>query len=205
MLNEKSAFYGNYLLAYRAPDYSAYTTVVYAKYLKDAAGNVTGLTRLVAADQAVVNDEKGRPLYLNNYIDKNEIINSYEMGYRTSFGDLSFDGALFLNTIKDRLVSTFIGATAVQIPGGDNRILGTEISLYYAPQSLRGFYARTNVTLQKTEYLRLSQALSFTNKIDVSGNKVAGIPNTVWNVSVGYEHNGFWDQFQQQYPRRSHR
>jgi outer membrane receptor protein involved in Fe transport len=194
MLNEKSALYGNYLLAYRAPDYSAYTTVQYGKYTRDAAGNVTGLTRLVGNDP-IVTDEKGRPLYLNNYIDKNEIINSYEMGYRTSFGDLSFDGALFMNNIKDRLVSTFIGATAVQIPGGDNRIMGTEISLYYAPQILRGFYARANVTLQKTEYTKLQQSISFTSKLDVSGNKVAGIPTSIWNLSLGYERSNFGINF----------
>jgi outer membrane receptor protein involved in Fe transport len=195
LVNEKSAFYGNYLRAYRAPDYSAYTTVQYAKYTKDASGNITGLTRLVASDPAIIKDEKGRTLYLNSYIDNNEIINSYEMGYRTAFGDLSVDGAVFLNNIKDRLVSSFIGATAVQVPGGDNRIMGTEISLYYAPQSLSGFYARTNVTLQSTEYVKLNQALNFTTRFDLSGNKVAGIPSTVWNLSVGYEKSNFGVNF----------
>jgi outer membrane receptor protein involved in Fe transport len=192
-LNEKSAFYGNYLRAYRAPDYSAYTTVIYGKYTRNAAGAITGITRLVGRD-AQQTDAKGRTLYLNGYVDVNEIINSYELGYRTSFGDLSFDGAAFVNTITDRLVSSFIGATAVQIPGGDNRILGAELSFYYAPQALKGFYARTNLTLQKTEYLKLNQAITFAGvpqTVDLSGNKVAGIPSTVWNISIGYEAKDF--------------
>jgi outer membrane receptor protein involved in Fe transport len=193
-IGEKSALYGNYLLAYRAPDFSAYTTVQYAKYVRNAAGAITGLAAVAATDTVLTRDPQGRALYLNSYIDKNEIIRSYEMGFRTSFGDLSFDGALFLNNIKDRLVSSFIGATAVQLPGGDNRIMGTEISLYYAPQAAKGFYAQTNVTLLKTEYVKLVQAIAPT-PIDVSGNKVAGIPSTVWNVSIGYETKSYGINF----------
>lgn len=190
-VNEKSAFYGNYLRAYRAPDFSAYTTVQYAKYTRDANGNITAITALGAADNALAKDEKGRTIYTLAYIDENEIINSYELGYRASLGDLSIDGAVFLNNIKNRLVSALVGVTTVLVPGGDNRIMGTEISLYYAPQSLNGFYARTNLTLQSTEYVKLNQAVDATTKVDLSGNKVASIPSTVWNVSIGYEKRSF--------------
>jgi outer membrane receptor protein involved in Fe transport len=195
LLSENSAIYGNYVRAYRAPDYSAYTTVQYAKYTRDASGNITGITRLVGND-AIQFDEKGRILYLNNYVEQNEIINSFELGFRTMIGtDMSFDGGLFLNNITDRLVSSFIGATAVQVPGGDNRIMGTEISLYYTPSQVKGLYARTSLTAQQTEYTRLIQSLSFTDKRDISGNRVAGIPGIIWNLSIGYEKKNFGANF----------
>jgi outer membrane receptor protein involved in Fe transport len=189
-VNKQSAIYANFLRAYRAPDFSAYTTVVYAKYLRDSTGRVTGLTRLVGSDAKVL-DNNGDTLYTTSSIPRNEIINSLEIGYRTSDENISFDGGIFLNTINDRLVSTFIGATAVQIPGGDNLIAGVEASMYLAPQSFKGIYGRASVTLQHTRYISLTQSLSATSKVDVSGNKVAGIPSGIYNFSIGYERKGF--------------
>jgi outer membrane receptor protein involved in Fe transport len=191
LLDNTSALYMNYVRAYRAPDYSAYTTVVYAKYTRDTLGRITGITNLTAADNQIQTDGSGRTLYTTNYIDKNEIINSFEVGYRNSGDDISFDGGLFMNMITDRLVSTFIGATAVQIPGGDNLIAGAEINMYYAPQSVKGLYARAGITLQKTEYLRLAQAVNATTIAQLGGNKVAGVPSGIYNFSVGYERKGF--------------
>lgn len=214
LINENTALYGNFISAYRAPDYSAYTTVQYAyRKLTDPSDTRTVLNPTAATfpkdasgnpdfTQITTKDELGRTLYLNPYIDKNEQINSMELGYRTSWGDLSFDGGVFMNNLYNRLVSTFVGATAVSIPAGDNRIYGGEFSLTFTPQAVKGLFLRTSLTLQKTEYTSLKQgvAVSFVNGaavpldrriVDLAGNRVASVPSTIWNMSLGYENNIF--------------
>jgi outer membrane receptor protein involved in Fe transport len=214
LINEKTALYGNFMSAYRAPDYSAYTTVEYAyRKLTDASDIRTLLNPTAAAfpkdaagqpdfTQVTTKDELGRTMYTKPYIDQNEQINSMELGYRTSWGDLSFDGGIFMNNLYNRLVSTFVGATAVSVPAGDNRIYGGEFSFTFTPQAVKGLYLRTSLTLQKTEYTSLKQgvAVSFLNGaavpldrriLDLAGNRVASVPSTIWNLSAGYESNYF--------------
>jgi outer membrane receptor protein involved in Fe transport len=211
LLNENTALYGNFMSAYRAPDYSAYTTVQYAyRKLTDPSDTRTLLNPTAAAfpkdatgqpdfTQVTTKDELGRTMYVNPYIDKNEQINSMELGYRTTWGDLSFDGGVFLNNLYNRLVSTFVGATAVSVPAGDNRIYGGEFSLTYTPQRLKGLYLRTSLTQQKTEYTALKQGVNVTfvngtalpaadkRIVDLAGNRVASVPSTIWNFSAGYD------------------
>jgi outer membrane receptor protein involved in Fe transport len=213
LLNEQSAIYGNFISAYRAPDYSAYTTVQYAyRRLTDPADTRTLLNPTAASfpkdatgqpdfTQVTTKDELGRTMYMNPYIDKNEQINSMELGLRTSVGDLSIDGGLFLNNLYNRLVSTFVGATAVSVPAGDNRIFGGELSLTFTPQAVKGLYLRTSLTLQKTEYTSLNQGVqvSFVDGkpltapdrriVNLAGNRVASVPSTIWNLSAGYEND----------------
>ncbi len=221
LLNENTAIYGNVLSAYRAPDYSAYTTVQYAyRKLTDPSDTRTLLNPgaisfpknangIADFTQITTKDELGRTMYTNPYIDKNEQITSVELGYRTTWKDLSFDGGIFLNNLNNRLVSTFVGANAVSVPAGDNRIYGTEISLTYTPLAIKGLYLRTSLTLQKTEYTSLKQGVSVAfldgkqlvnanniptpekRNIDLSGNRVASVPSTIWNLSVGYENSYF--------------
>jgi outer membrane receptor protein involved in Fe transport len=214
LINQNTAIYGNFLSAYRAPDYSAYTTVQYAyRRLTDAADVRTLLNPGAAAfpkdaagapdySQITTKDELGRTMYINPYIDKNEQINSMELGYRTTWGDLSFDGGIFLNNLNNRLVSTFVGATAVSVPAGDNKIYGAEVSLTFTPQSIRGLYLRTSLTQQKTEYTTLKQGVTVTTIdgklvptdrriVELAGNRVASVPSTVWNLSAGYENSYF--------------
>ena len=214
LINDRTAFYGNFLSAYRAPDYSAYTTVEYAfRKLTDPSDTRTLLNPTATTfpkdasgqpdfTQITTKDELGRTMYTKPYIDQNEQINSMELGYRTSWGDLSFDGGFFMNNLYNRLVSTFVGATAVSVPAGDNKIYGGEFSLTFTPQSVKGLYLRTSLTLQKTEYTALKQgvAVSFINgvavpldrrTIDLAGNRVASVPSTIWNLSGGYENNYF--------------
>ena len=224
LLGENTALYGNFLSAYRAPDYSAYTTVQYAyRKLTDPSDTRTLLNPTVAAfpkdatgqpdyTQVTTKDELGRTMYINPYIDKNEQINSMELGYRTTWGDLSFDGGIFMNNLYNRLVSTFVGATAVSVPAGDNRIYGGEFSLTYTPQRLKGLYVRTSLTQQKTEYTSLTQAVQVNSingvlltkttvvngkdvitanperrTVNLAGNRVASVPATIWNFSAGYD------------------
>ena len=214
LLNESTALYGNFLSAYRAPDYSSYTTVEYAyRKLTDPADTRTLLNPTATAfpkdatgqpdfTQITTKDELGRVMYSKPYIDKNEQINSMELGYRTTWKDLSFDAGIFMNNIYNRLVSTFVGATAVSVPAGDNRIYGGEFSLTFTPQAVKGLYLRTSLTLQKTEYTSLKQGVgvSFINGVavpldrrivDLSGNRVASVPSTIWNFSAGYDSNYF--------------
>ena len=215
LLNENTALYGNFLSAYRAPDYSAYTTVQYAyRRLTDPSDTRTLLNPTAAAfpkdatgqpdfTQVTTKDELGRTMYLNPYIDKNEQINSMELGYRTTVGDLSFDGGIFMNNLYNRLVSTFVGATAVSVPAGDNRIYGGEFSLTFTPQAVKGLYLRTSLTYQKTEYTALKQGVNVTfvngtalpapdrRVVDLAGNRVASVPSTIWNFSAGYDSKYF--------------
>lgn len=195
LTNEKSAIYGNYIHAYRAPDYSSYTTVVYGFKLPD--GSISPLNSNAAtAATAPQLDAQGRPIYTTSYIDDNEIINSFEVGYRTSFGDFGFDGGLFYNTIKNRLVSTFIGATAVSEPTGDNLVKGGEFSLTWTPRSIKGLYMRTSITSQSATYTKYDYKnreldpatnTTVTKLYDLTDNKVANVPPTIWNFSIGYE------------------
>ena len=214
LINEKTALYGNFMSAYRAPDYSAYTTVEYAfRRLTDPSDTRTLLNPSAATfpkdatgqpdfTQVVTKDELGRTMYTKPYIDQNEQINSMELGYRTSWGDLSFDGGLFMNNLYNRLVSTFVGATAVSVPAGDNRIYGGEFSFTFTPQAVKGLYLRTSLTLQKTEYTSLKQGVAVSSIngaavpldrriLDLAGNRVASVPATIWNFSAGYENNYF--------------
>ena len=215
LLNENTALYGNFLSAYRAPDYSAYTTVQYAyRRLTDPSDTRTLLNPTAATfpkdatgqpdfTQVTTKDELGRTMYLNPYIDKNEQINSMELGYRTTVGDLSFDGGIFMNNLYNRLVSTFVGATAVSVPAGDNRIYGGEFSLTFTPQAVKGLYLRTSLTYQKTEYTALKQGVNVTfvngtalpapdrRVVDLAGNRVASVPSTIWNFSAGYDSKYF--------------
>lgn len=201
LIDKNTAVYGNYVRAYRAPDYGAYTTVQYA-YInaKDPTRTPTLLNPTAATfpkDPAdvITTDERGRTLYMNPYIDDNEIINSIEGGFRKSFDDFSFDGGVFYNTIQNRLVSTFVGAIAVSVPGGNNKIVGTEMSLIWTPQQAKGFFARTSITLQDAEYTKLNQAIDFgggrREVINLAGKKTANVPKSIWNLSVGYE-NQHW-------------
>ncbi len=215
--DENTALYGNFVRAYRAPDYGAYTTVQYA-YRTPTNPTQLLYNPATAPANAILTDDKGRTLYLNPYIDNNEIVNSIEMGFRKSFGDFNFDGGVFYNTIKDRLVSTFIGAIAVSVPGGNNKIVGTELSLsWYPTNSLKGLFARTSMTLQNATYTKLVQQFTllgdlnasgfpttrqeisrnaagvptYIYSVDVAGNKAANIPRAIWNTSVGYENKRF--------------
>jgi outer membrane receptor protein involved in Fe transport len=210
LVNDNTALYGNFMSAYRAPDYSAYTTVELAyRRLTEPSDTRTLLNPTAATfpkdatgqpdyTQITTKDELGRTMYTKPYIDQNEQVNSMELGYRTTWGDLSFDGGLFLNNLYNRLVSTFVGATAVSVPAGDNRIYGGEFSLTYTPQRLKGLYLRTSLTQQKTEYTALKQAVTVTSingavvptdrrTVDLSGNRVASVPSTIWNFSAGYD------------------
>jgi outer membrane receptor protein involved in Fe transport len=202
LLNDHSAIYATYTNAYRAPDYSAYTSVQYAyRNTTDPEGTAIVFNPATAPATAVRVDQFGRPLYDRPYIDKNENIQSWDIGYRTSWKDFSFDGGLFMNTIYDRLVTTFVGALSVQVPGGDNRIIGAEASLTWTPSDAKGWFVRTSVTAQKTEYLKLEQGVVISSKngialptpqrtvLNLAGNRVASIPSIMWNTNLGYEND----------------
>ena len=211
LFDQNTALYGNFVRGYRAPDYGAYTTVQYA-YRTPTNPTPTLYNPATAPATAILTDEKGRTLYLAPYIDDNEVVNSVEVGFRKSFGDFNFDGGVFYNTIKNRLVSTFVGALAVSVPGGDNKTVGTELSLSWFPSALKGFSARSSLTLQNATYTRLVQSftlpgelgLPYTSRqelsknattgvstyvynVDVAGNKSAAMPRSIWNSQVSYD------------------
>ncbi len=215
LFNESTALYGNFVSAYRAPDYGAYTTVQYA-YRTPTNPTPTLYNPSTAPTTAITTDEQGRTLYLAPYIDNNEIINSVEIGYRKSFGDFNLDAGLFYNTIKNRLVSTFVGALAVSVPGGDNKTTGAELTMSWFPASLKGFSARTSLTLQNAIYTRLVQSFTFAGdlslpytsrnelsknattgvstyiyNVDVANNKSANMPRSIWNTNVAYDGKQF--------------
>ena len=163
LLSPLSAVYGNFLSSFRAPDYSSYTPV-----------------RYLANTETI---DKPR-------VEENEKINSFELGYRVSTGDFSFDGGLFNTLISNRTVASFVGAIATQVPVGDNRITGAEISGIYTPQNTPGLYLRTSVTIQTTEYTDYVRS-SPDGEVDLSGNKIANVPPVIFNLSAGYSNEKF--------------
>ena len=211
LFNPTTALYGNFVRAYRAPDYGAYTTVQYA-FRTPTNPTPTLYNPATAPTTAILTDDQGRRLYTLGYIDDNEIVNSFEVGYRKSFGDFNLDAGVFYNTINNRLVSTFIGALAVSVPGGNNKTVGTELTLSWFPSALKGFSARTSLTLQDAVYTKLIQSFNFAGEfsspytsrtelsknattgvstyiynVDVAGKKSANMPRTIWNTNIGYD------------------
>ena len=211
LFNDNTALYGNFVSAYRAPDYGAYTSVQYA-FRTPTNPTPTLYNPATAPANAILTDEKGRTLYLAPYIDDNEVINSVEVGLRKSFGDFNFDGGVFYNTIKNRLVSTFVGALAVSVPGGDNRTVGTELSVSWFPSAIKGLSARTSLTIQDAIYTKLVQSFTFAGdlslpynsrqevsrnattglstyiyNVDVAGKRSANMPRSIWNTNVAYD------------------
>lgn len=163
LIDPLTAIYGNYLNSFRAPDYSTYTPV---RFLP--------MTSII---------DKPR-------VEENENISSFEIGFRKSTGDFSFDGGFFNTTISNRTVASFVGAIATQVPVGDNRITGAEVSVIYTPQSAKGLYLRTSLTIQSTEYTDYSRS-SPDGAVDLSGNDIANVPPMIWNLSVGYTGDKF--------------
>ena len=163
LIDPLTAIYGNFLSSFRAPDFSAYTPVEF-------------IPMTTTIDQPRV--------------ENNEKIRSFEIGFRKSTGDFSFDGGFFNTLISDRTVATFVGATATQVPVGDNRITGAEVSVIYTPQSAKGLYLRSSVTLQGTEYTDFI-AQSPDGPIDLSGENIANVPPVIFNFSLGYSNDKF--------------
>jgi len=163
LINPLTAIYGNLVRSFRAPDYATYTPV---RFLPDSQ----------ILDKPRVED--------------NENVTSFEIGYRKSTGNFSFDGGFFNTTITNRVVPTFVGAIATQVPAGDNRITGAELSLIYTPENLLGFYARTSFTFQNTSYTNFDRVVDG-ETVDLSGNKISNVPSSIWNLSIGYETASF--------------
>jgi outer membrane receptor protein involved in Fe transport len=144
MFSRNAAIYANANRAYRMPDYTAFTSL---EYVGPTANNATASTLL----------------RLPNGLAGNEIITSFEGGFKGQAGDFGFDLSFYHNTIKNRLASIFENGLLVSKPFGSNRIMGSEISLSWAPTTiLRGFSVRTSVTLQKATFtnFKISNAVS---------------------------------------------
>lgn len=191
LIGEKSAIYGSFNRAFRAPDYTAYTSLEFIsktnpKFLRAASG-----------------------------INKNEVVINKELGYRTSLGTLTLDLAGFHTKINNRLASIFENGIVVSKPFGSNRIYGTELSMTYMPGWFKGFMLRSNLTIQRAEFTEFSLPIGrggvlgnattalnvdpygnlFGNKViqsganfsvDVAGKKLPGVPTRIWNLSTGY-------------------
>lgn len=198
LLNPGSAIYGSINRAFRAPDYTAYTSLEYI--------SMTNRTLLRAP----------------NGINKNEVVINTELGYRTTVGQMSFDVAAFHTKINNRLASIFENGIVVSKPFGSNRIYGGEFSFTYMPDWFKGFMLRSNLTLQRAQFTEFSipvgrggvlglptTALNVnpagnlygnvlkqdgTNySIDLKGKQLPGVPAHIFNLSANYlgEHFGF--------------
>ena len=127
ILTERSAVYLNYTRAFRMPDYSAFTVIAYSP----------GTTRFTTAPDG---------------IPKNEIINNFELGYRSGFGELGLDAAAFYTTIDNRLAVFYENGIGVSRPQGQNSVKGFELGLSYVSSAIRGLSARVNMTYQNSIY-----------------------------------------------------
>jgi len=190
LLTQRSAIYGNINRAFRMPDYSAFTSL---ELLPD-----------------------GRFLRAPEGIEDNEVILNMELGYRTGFGDFGVDIAGFFTNIDNRLASVFENGLLVSKPLGQNRIMGGELSVTYAPSVVPGLLFRSSLTLQDARFVDFNIPLAagmndgtavdrngelFGNTIvdegdgaysfDVKGNVLPGVPNTMWNFFAGYD-SKYW-------------
>jgi outer membrane receptor protein involved in Fe transport len=195
LFSPRSALYGNVTRAFRMPDYSAFTSLEF----------VPGTRRL---------------LRLPDGLDRNEVILNTELGYRTGIGDLGVDIAAFFTNIDNRLASIFEDGLLVSKPLGQNQILGSELSLTYAPQAVRGLLLRTSLTAQRAEFADFSIPVgrnaqgqlnvdpngnlygnTLTREgenlysIDLKGNKIPGVPAFIWNFLASYSHKYFGIDF----------
>jgi iron complex outermembrane recepter protein len=198
LLNKSTAVYGNLNRAFRAPDYTAYTSLEWISF----------------TDR--------RWLRVPTSIDKNETIVSTELGYRTSINDFGFDVSLFYTKINNRLSRIFENGIVVSRPFGSNRISGTELSAYFIPSgNAKGLSIRTNVTYQNAIFTdfklpverggvlgNTATQLNINPAGDLYGNelinegngnysikldkkKLPSIPNFIWNSFIGYSHKFF--------------
>jgi outer membrane receptor protein involved in Fe transport len=157
LLTPNSSVYANIIRAFRMPDYSSYTTLTWA-----------------------FNPARNRSEWRQapDGIGKNEIINSFELGYRQGIGSFSFDVATFYSTIKNRLAVFYENGISVSKPVGSNRTYGIEASVNYLPPGIKGLSLRSNFTFQQSEFTDLTinvgeRALgggNFGPRIDPAGN-----------------------------------
>lgn len=156
LITPSSALYGNYVRAFRMPDYSAFTVLGWG-----------------------FNSSVGKFAYTNAPlgVPKNEIINSFELGYRNGIKDFGFDVAAFYSTIKNRLAVFYENGIGISKPVGSNRTSGVEVSVNYVSSAVRGLSLRTNFTYQKSVFTDLDIAVAETGpnsarvpRIDPNGN-----------------------------------
>jgi outer membrane receptor protein involved in Fe transport len=202
LLNPKSAVYANVTRAFRAPDYTAYTSLEWISY----------------ADRRFLRATDG--------INANEIVFNTEAGYRTTVGDnVSFDVALFRTKIDNRLATIFENGILVSKPFGSNRIMGAEFSVSYLPEMIKGLSIRTNITYQKPIFTEfkiavgrggvLGNAAAVLNvdptgnlygntliseaggnySLDLKGKQLPGIPSFIWNTNMSYLQQKFGIDF----------
>lgn len=203
LVNSKSAVYGSINRAFKAPDYTAFTSL---EWTTQTSGVLTRLP---------------------NGLDGNERILTAELGYRTTIGnDLSLDVAVFNTSIKNRLSSFFEGGVLVSRPFGNNRITGAELSLTWTPENVQGLMIRTNATIQRSIFtlfkvtytdpapLPPGQNPNFyglpatfegttlingtsrrIHSIDLSGKHLPSVPSLIWNTNITYTKKYFGIDF----------
>ncbi|MCS7037912.1 MAG: TonB-dependent receptor [Saprospiraceae bacterium] len=191
LLSSRSALYGSIVRAYRMPDYDAYSPA------------------------------RSNSLNTNPRIEKNEIVYNFEAGYRTGIGDLSADLALFHTRINNRLATIYEGAIATVRPLGTNQIIGTELSLTYAPRAIRGLLLQASYTYQKGTFVdfKIPVTLNAARKpnlnvdgplygnkvnlegiqndtvkiysIDLKGKQLPTVPAHIFNFTANYDYKFF--------------
>lgn len=192
LLNERSAVYGNFVRAFRMPDYGAYSPVDPASFDP--------------------NDPEGGGD--NPRITDNETVYNAEVGYRTGFGDLGIDAGLFYTQIQNRLATVYEGAIAVTRPLGTNQIAGGELGLTFAPSGVKGLLIRSSFTYQNATFqdfiIPVADADPEGNlfgltvreeakdadgnsifAIDLKGNQIPRVPSTIFNVMANYDSKYF--------------
>jgi iron complex outermembrane recepter protein len=197
LLRPNSSVYANFNRAFRAPDYTAYTSLEWVSF----------------TDRRFLRAPDG--------INKNENIISVEAGYRGGFGDFTLDVAAFHTKINNRLATIFQNGLAVSVPFGSNRVVGGEISAGYNSSVIKGLSIRSNVTFQQATFTEfkvnvgrggvIGNAATALNvdvngnlygntlinegggnyAIDLKGKRLPGVPAMIWNSSAVYTHKYF--------------
>ena len=194
LVTKNTAFYANFVRAFRAPDEQ-----VFVNMLRGVAG------QLPAPEQLGSGLINYRPIDTNNrpfvtQIDKPETIYNAELGLRTSVlsDDLSLDIASYFTRINDRIISGFRDVApgfppqSTSISEGSVAIMGVEGTLTYTPSWARGLFLRTSATVQSSEFVAIPNGLRLTTVItlpeaELKGKQIKNIPGLIWNFSANYE------------------
>lgn len=206
LIRRNIAVFGNLNKAFRAPDYTTYTS----------------LEPFNAANTTFFRVPDG--------IKKNETIINSELGFRSTIKDFGFDLSVFYTKINDRLSRIFENGIVVSKPFGSNRISGTELSVFYnATGALRGLSVRSSLTYQDAIFTdfkinvdrgsilgNVTGALNVDPAGNLYGNKIIdegggnyslnlnnktlpSIPKVIWNFNSFYTHKYFGIDFSSNY------
>jgi len=120
-----------------------------------------------------------------------ERLNDYELGFGYRRGDTFARLTGFYLDFRDEIVpSGQIDALGNPITGNAARSKHQGIEAEFGLPLRAGFALSGNVTVSQNEYVEYHEAIDATTFNDFGGNAIAGFPNRMANLSLGYRARG---------------